>query len=116
SAGFLLPTREARFLFSRFTRRAHSTHAPLYFPCSLQGTPPGVLAPSAAGADLRPGVAQPDRPVEHRFARLRIRVAHEIALPLELHGLGCIAAGEPRLEPRVGQHLEGIRIDVGGEA
>ncbi len=55
---------------------------------------------------LGPAVAQPDRPVEDEPARRRIRVAAEIPLPFELHGLVRIIRGQCRLDHRPVQHLE----------
>src|SRR5215475_6844679 len=54
----------------------------------------------------RPGIAQADRAVEHETARRRVRIAAEIALPLELDGVVGICRGKRGLEPAVRQHFE----------
>src|SRR5262245_60629192 len=64
---------------------------------------------------LGPRVAQADRAVEDRAARLRIRVAIEVALALELHGGIGVAAGDGGLQLAIVQHFERIRVEVGRE-
>src|SRR3954471_7454664 len=71
---------------------------------------------SALPADfLGEGVAQADCAVEHRAVRGRIRIAGEIALALELHRIGRIAGSDGRLDPRVLQNFQRVRIEVSGE-
>src|SRR5450759_273836 len=50
---------------------------------------------------LRKRIAQADRPVEHRTVRRRVLVAHEIALPLELHHVGGIGRSDRGLDPGI---------------
>ena len=44
-----------------------------------------------------------------------VLVAHEIALPFKLHHLGRIGFGHTRLDPRVLQNFQRLRIKVRGE-
>src|SRR6202023_3017604 len=67
------------------------------------------------GLSLRIGVAQPDGAVEDETAGRRVRIAAEIAQPLELHRLLAVARGERRLETAIGEDLERLRIEIGGE-
>src|SRR4051794_7433446 len=84
----------------------HGANAPL----------PTLRRCSALAADfLRKGVAQADGAVEHGLAGRGILVAHEIALPLELHHLAGIVGCDRRLDPGVGQDFQRLRIEVGGE-
>ena len=46
---------------------------------------------SSLPGDLRPAVAEADRAVEHRLRRRRVRIADEIAEPLELDRLVAVA-------------------------
>src|SRR5690242_7380147 len=48
---------------------------------------------------LGEGIAQSDGPVQHQTARRGVRVADEIALPLELHGLARIDLRGRWLDP-----------------
>src|SRR4029453_16826441 len=77
--------------YSLRTDGGHGANAPL---------PTLDLAASALPADfLRKRVAPAVRPVEHGLARRPIPVAHEIALPFELHHLVRIIRGDRRLDP-----------------
>src|ERR1700733_3772797 len=49
------------------------------------------------------------------MARRRVAVAHEIALALELYRTGRIGFGDGGLDPRVGENLERLRVEIGGE-
>src|SRR5262249_3409196 len=81
------------------------------------GLPPGPGAepPDFSSGRLGVAVAQADGAVEHRLSRCAVLVAGEIAKPLELHGRFPIVRGERRLDPRIGQHFERVRIEVVGE-
>src|SRR5580692_9396144 len=74
-----------------------------------------VATELAAAGDLGPGVAQPDRAIEHQPLGCRIQIRTEITLAFELHGVGGIAAGERRLDAGIGDHVQRIRIDVGSK-
>src|SRR5579863_2551422 len=67
---------------------------------------------STATGNLGPGVAQADRAVEHQPIGRRIRIEAEIALPLELHRLVGIFAGQSRLNARIGDDFERLGIEI----
>src|SRR6185503_4230066 len=58
-------------------------------------------------------VAQADGAVEDWLAGRAIRIGGEIALTLELDRLAYLCLAERRLEPRIGDHFQRIRIEVG---
>src|SRR5262245_6499253 len=71
-----------------------------------------ALSAAAAGLDLRPGVAEGDRPIEHRRARRRVGVDAEVALPFELETVAWRGGGEARFELRVGESDERLGVEL----
>jgi len=75
-----------------------------------------AVKPSALATDfLRKGIAQADGSVEHRAVRRGIGVAHEIALPLELHHVVRVGLRDRGLDPCVLENLKRLRIEIGGK-
>src|SRR5882672_12405535 len=73
-------------------------------------------AASPLGPDfLCKGIAQADGPVEHQASGRRIPIAHEIALPFELHYIGRISRRDRGFDPCIGENFERMRIEIGGE-
>src|SRR6267154_1073275 len=60
-------------------------------------------------------IAQADGPAEHWPRRRRILIAHEIALPFELHHVRPIGFRNRWLDPRILENLKRLRIEIGGE-
>ena len=72
---------------------------------------------SALAADLfGECITQSNSAIEHRLLRCRVRIAHKVALALELHHFtGLSRHSQRRLDPRAAQNLNGMRIEVGGK-
>src|SRR6266566_6589549 len=72
---------------------------------------PSALSPHL----LRKGIAQADGSVEHWTVLRGIGIAHEIALPLELHHVVRVGLRDRGLDPCVLENLKRLRIEIGGE-
>ena len=62
--------------------------------------------------DLRPGVPQRHRPVEHRRVWPAVRVDAEVAEPFELDLVARLGFGQTRLQPAVVQDLQRAGVQV----